>query len=133
MHENVCLWQISTAPYTTGSIFLLVSVGFARSPPASDQLLRLFFLHRPRLLLRQFEHTLPTESRLRGKLEEVCVDTVFGARGVQLLNERGLAVMKETGVPVVPAHMLVEGQQWATPVSLLRGLVVDAVGARLES
>eukprot|EP00903_Cladosiphon_okamuranus_P006918 g6733.t1 len=63
----------------------------------------------------KFESTLPKESRLRENLEEACIDTVFGARGVQLLNERGLSVMKETGVPVVPAHMLVEGQQWATP------------------
>lgn len=69
---------------------------------------------------------------MRENLEEVCIDTVFGARGVQLLNERGLTVMKETGVPVVPAHMLVEGQQWATPVSVLRVLVVDAVGATFK-
>eukprot|EP00752_Nemacystus_decipiens_P006929 g6222.t1 len=63
----------------------------------------------------KFEHSLPKGSRLREKLEEACIDTVFGARGVQLLNNRGLAVMKETGVPVVPAHTLVQGQQWATP------------------
>lgn len=67
--------------------------------------------------LHQFEEALPPESPLREDLEQVCIDTVFGAHGVQLLNERGLAVMEEAGVPVVPAHMLVEGQQWATPVS----------------
>lgn len=60
---------------------------------------------------------------MRDDLEQVCIDTVFGAHGVQLLNEQGLAVMKEMGVPVVPAHMLVEGQQWATPVSARRVVV----------
>ncbi|CAM9622949.1 unnamed protein product [Ectocarpus sp. 4 AP-2014] len=63
----------------------------------------------------KFEEILPQESPLRDDLEQVCIDTVFGAHGVQLLNEQGLAVMKEMGVPVVPAHMLVKGQQWATP------------------
>ncbi|CAM9586746.1 unnamed protein product, partial [Ectocarpus fasciculatus] len=63
----------------------------------------------------KFEEILPPESPLRDDLEQACIDTVFGEHGVELLNERGLAVMKETGVPVVPAHMLVEGQQWATP------------------
>lgn len=86
-------------------------------PPRNKLLIFVFADTDPRLLLHQFEQTLPKESRLQSNLEQVCLDTVFGARGVQLLNERGLAAMKETGVPVVPAHMLVEGQQWATPVS----------------
>lgn len=45
------------------------------------------------------------------------MDTVFGARGVELLNERALAAMEKTGVPVVPAHSIVAGQRWATPVA----------------
>lgn len=67
--------------------------------------------------VRQFDENLSANSPLRDNLEQACVDTVFGARGVELLNERSLAVMEETGVPVVPAHSLVEGQLWATPVS----------------
>lgn len=114
-------------------VCIFMSVVGGRPQPPHDQLLILLFPHRSCLLLHQFEHTLPKDSLLRKNLEEVCIDTVFGARGVQLLNERGLAVMKETEVPVVPAHMLVEGQQWATPVSARLDLVVDDFGAICEN
>lgn len=39
---------------------------------------------------------------------------MFGARGVELLNERGMAAMQDAGVSIVPAHGLVAGQAWAT-------------------
>lgn len=64
----------------------------------------------------QFDEVLPPDSPLRDNLEQACIDTVFGARGVNLLNERSLAVMNEAGVPVVPAHRIVQDQLWATPV-----------------
>lgn len=105
---------------TTGASFCCSVEVVARPSISMRPTVGLLCRTRTRLLLHQFEDTLSKESRLRNNLEQVCVDTVFGSRGVQLLNERGLAVMKETGVPVVPAHALVEGQQWATPVSMRR-------------
>lgn len=48
-------------------------------------------------------------------MQELCVDTVFGARSVQLLNERGIKAMKALDVSILPAHTLVEGETFATP------------------
>ena len=83
----------------------------------------LLFFMRARLLkffalvlsLRQFDVNLPNNSPLRGDIEQACVNSVFGRRGVELLNKRGLAAMEAAGVPTVPAHTLVDGQSWATP------------------
>lgn len=46
---------------------------------------------------------------------QACLDTVFGARAVELLNARGLAAMKAAGIPVVPAHLIVAGEAWGSP------------------
>ena len=62
----------------------------------------------------QFHEDLPEGSPARSNIEQACVDTVFGARGVKLMNERGIAAMQDAGVAVVPAHGLVAGQAWAT-------------------
>ncbi|CAN0426146.1 unnamed protein product [Pylaiella littoralis] len=80
--------------------------------------------------MEKYDEALPGESPLRGDLEQACIDTVLGARGVHLLNDRGLAVMKEVGVPVVPAHEIVEEQHWATAVSKLFLFVTDAPDVR---
>lgn len=77
----------------------------------------------------QYDQNLPEESPLREDLEQACVDTVFGARGVQLLNDRGLRAMKEAGVPIVPAHAIVEEQHWATGVSQFSRVVTDGDNA----
>lgn len=74
-----------------------------------------FFLPFSRLCLRQFEEHLPQDSPARSDIEQACVDTVFGRRGVELLNKRGIAAMEEVRVPIIPAHKLVDGQSWATP------------------
>ncbi|CAM9201363.1 unnamed protein product [Ascophyllum nodosum] len=63
----------------------------------------------------KFDVNLPNNSPLRGDIEQACVNSVFGRRGVELLNKRGLAAMEAAGVPTVPAHTLVDGQSWATP------------------
>ncbi|CAM9926993.1 unnamed protein product [Scytosiphon promiscuus] len=65
----------------------------------------------------KFDQALPADSPLRANLEQACVDTVFGERGVELLNARALTVMGKKGVALVPAHSVVAGQQWATPAA----------------